>query len=105
VASGGANGVAATQIPTHAPSRADGARERRVSQGGWHGATITATPVSDTVGNHSGFAGLFAGLAGALATAAGVGQTPEGLATFENTPLALSSVVRAAIDDGVNAVQ
>jgi hypothetical protein len=34
-----------------------------------------------------------------------VGQTPEGLATFENTPLALSSVVRAAIDDGVNAVQ
>jgi hypothetical protein len=32
------------------------------------GATITATPISDTVGNHSGFAGLFAGLAGALKT-------------------------------------
>ena len=43
------------------------------------GATITATPVSDTVGNHSVFAGLFAGLAGALKTAAGLGQTPERL--------------------------
>lgn len=63
------------------------------------GDAIQATPITDTVGNASGFTGVFAGLAGALATAAGVGQTPAGIAALENTPMALSSVAQAAIDD------